>query len=95
MAKITSKLQVSVPKAIAQAFGIRPGDHIDWVAADNVIGVVPVRLARKPHTVASRLQLFDQATERQKRRQAKPSRRNAGAPRGWKREELYQRGRAR
>ena len=95
MAKVTSKLQVTVPKAIAQAFGIRPGDHIEWVAADNVIRVVPLRLSRKPKTVEARLKLFDQATERQKRREAQRSRPRVGTDRGWKREELYRRGRAR
>ena len=34
MAKVTSKLQVTVPKAIAAAAtGFRPGDEIEWVAA--------------------------------------------------------------
>ena len=94
MAKVTSKLQVTVPKVIAQAFGIRPGDQIEWVAADNVIRVVPVRLNRKPQSVDARLSLFDQATERQKRRERQRSIRKAGAGRGWKREDLYRRGRA-
>jgi AbrB family looped-hinge helix DNA binding protein len=29
MGKVTSKLQVTVPKAIAQRYGIRPGDEIE------------------------------------------------------------------
>lgn len=93
MAKVTSKLQVTVPKAIADAFGIRPGDQIEWVATGNVIRVLPARSNRKPQT-ADRLSLFDQATERQKGRQRGLRRRKAGADRGWKREELYRRGRA-
>ncbi len=28
---MTSKLQVTIPKAVAEQFGIRPGDKIDWV----------------------------------------------------------------
>ncbi len=94
MAKVTSKLQVTVPKAIADAFGIRPGDQIEWVAAGNVIRVLPARFNRKLQT-ADRLRLFDQATERQKRRQRNFRRQKAEADRGWKREELYRRGRAR
>ena len=43
MAKVTSKCQVTVPKAIAQQYGIRPGDDIDWVAAGDVIRVIPSR----------------------------------------------------
>ncbi|MFN9367376.1 MAG: AbrB/MazE/SpoVT family DNA-binding domain-containing protein [Planctomycetia bacterium] len=31
MAKVTSKLQVTIPKAIADAYGIRPGASLDWV----------------------------------------------------------------
>ncbi len=38
MAKVTSKYQVTVPKAIAQKYGIRPGDDIDWVAAGDTGG---------------------------------------------------------
>lgn len=30
MSKITSKYQVTVPKKIAEAYGIRPGDEIEW-----------------------------------------------------------------
>ena len=33
MAKVTSKLQVTVPKAIADHYGIRPGDEIQWIPA--------------------------------------------------------------
>lgn len=93
MAKVTSKLQVTVPKVIADAFGIRPGDRIDWVAAGDTIRVLPPRTA-KPRA-ADRLELFDQATERQRQRQHRRSRRRAVRDRGWKREELYQRGRTR
>ena len=32
MAKVTSKLQVTVPRAIADRYGIRPGDDIEWIA---------------------------------------------------------------
>ena len=40
MAKVTSKLQVTVPKAIADRFGIRPGDDIEWRAEGNAIRVL-------------------------------------------------------
>ena len=33
MAKVTSKYQVTVPKKIADAYHISPGDDIDWVPA--------------------------------------------------------------
>ena len=37
MSKVTSKLQLTVPKAIADKYGIRPGDELDWVAAGDSI----------------------------------------------------------
>jgi bifunctional DNA-binding transcriptional regulator/antitoxin component of YhaV-PrlF toxin-antitoxin module len=43
MAKVTSKLQVTVPKALAEN-AIRPGDEIAWEAAGDVIRVVTVRV---------------------------------------------------
>ena len=30
MAKVTSKLQVTIPKAIAEQYGIKPGDEIEF-----------------------------------------------------------------
>ena len=33
MAKVTSKLQVTVPKALAERYGIRPGDDIRFEEA--------------------------------------------------------------
>ena len=41
MAKVTSKLQLTVPKAIADRYGIRPGDELDWVPAGDAIRVIP------------------------------------------------------
>ena len=35
MGKITSKYQVTLPKAIAERYNVRPGDTIDWVAAEQ------------------------------------------------------------
>ena len=94
MGKVTSKLQVTVPKAIADQFNIRPGDQLDWIAAADVIRVVPAGSRQAPPDVHARLKMFDRATERQQAR--KPSRRtNPKKDRGWRREELYTRGRAR
>ena len=92
MAKVTSKLQVTIPKALAKRYQVEPGDEIAWEAAGDAIRVVPARAPRRG--VASRLELFDQATARQQQRQgARPAER--AAERGWTREELYGRGRAR
>ena len=94
MAKVTSKLQVTLPKALATQYGIRPGDDILWVASGDAIRVVPTRSVTESRTPAERLKLFDRATERQRARyrKARPKR---ATDRGWTREELYDRGRAR
>ena len=94
MAKVTSKYQVTVPKAIADRYRISPGDEIDWVAAGDVIRVIPGGLETPAIDPESRVRLFDQATERHKKRAAgrKPK---PAQDRGWTREDLYGRGRAR
>ena len=93
MAKVTSKYQVTVPKKIAEEYRIRPGDEIDWVPAGEAIRVIPAK--SQPYAdPASRLRWFDQATLRQRRRQsAHPTERTVD--RGWRREDLYARGRSR
>lgn len=92
MSKITSKLQVTIPKSIADRYGLRPGDEIEWQAAGDAIRVVPA--ARKPMlSLAERLKLFRQTEAWIKRRRVKPL--PEGADRGWKREDLYTRGRPR
>ena len=69
MAKVTSKLQVTIPKAIADRYGIRPGDEISWEPSGPFIRVVPP--GRRPRLdTAERLRLFDAATQRQMERQA-------------------------
>lgn len=94
MAKITSKYQVTVPRAIADRYGIRPGDEIDWIPAGDVIRVVPSGPEAAPGDQSAKLRLFDEATKRHRKRSnafdAKPV-----TDRGWKREDLYSRGRAR
>lgn len=97
MAKVTSKLQLTLPKAIADRYKIRPGDDLDWLPAGEAIRVVKRDAAKmvEPKTLEGRLRLFDQATARQRKRQAAISvrkRPDSSQGRGWTREELYQRG---
>ena len=93
MAKVTSKLQVTLPRAIADRYGIRPGDDIQWQPAGTVIQVVPPGKQAPVLSLEDRLKLFDAATIRQKlRRRGKPGR---ASDRGWRREDVYTRGRAR
>jgi bifunctional DNA-binding transcriptional regulator/antitoxin component of YhaV-PrlF toxin-antitoxin module len=99
MGRVTSKLQVTVPKDIADRYAIRPGDSIEWTAAADSMRVVKVQtrpLADAKGDIALRLRRFDEATQRQAQRQRKnqPGRPH-GPGRGWKREDLYDRGRPR
>lgn len=95
MSKITSKLQVTIPKALAERYGIRPGDEVEFQAAGAFIRLVPSRARRPPLDQAERLRLFDEATARQAEREARmnlPYPAPESQERGWAREELYERG---
>ena len=70
MSKVTSKLQVTIPKVVAERYGIHPGDEIHWEPAGEVIRVVPPRLPSPRLSLEERLRLFDEATERQRAREA-------------------------
>lgn len=90
---MTSKLQVTIPKAIAERYGIKPGMEIEWLAAGDAIRVVPPGNGRGKLDLARRMELFDRATERKNARAA--ARPDTGVPpadRGWRREDLYDRG---
>ena len=95
MSKVTSKLQVTVPKALAERYGIRPGDDIRFEEAGEIMRVVPATAGALTEglDVEVRLRLFDAATARQRDREAGRQARRAST-RGWTREELYERGRA-
>jgi len=94
MTKVTSKLQITIPKAIADRYGIEPGDEIELEPAGSVIRVVPPgRRGGARLAVEERLRLFDQETRRQRQRESAmdltPS---SPDSRDWKREDLYDRG---
>jgi AbrB family looped-hinge helix DNA binding protein len=95
VAKVTSKLQVTLPKAIAEQFGIRPGSDIAWSAAGDFIRIEPPGRRRRRLSRDARLELFDEATRRQAERDAARSPSAVGRDRGWTRADLYDRGRAR
>jgi AbrB family looped-hinge helix DNA binding protein len=94
MAKVTSKLQVTIPKAIADHYGINPGDEIEFRAAGPVIRIIPPRGEwQSPRlSLEERLRLFDEETERTRKSwQARGLPTETPADRGWKREDLYDR----
>lgn len=94
MSKVTSKRQVTIPKAIADEYAIGPGAEIEFLPAGDTIRLLPP--TSKPATIdpARRLGSFDRATERQQARQGATA---GGGPadRGWQRDELYERAGAR
>jgi bifunctional DNA-binding transcriptional regulator/antitoxin component of YhaV-PrlF toxin-antitoxin module len=60
--KVTSKLQLTVPKRIADQYGIRPGDELLWIPAGESIRMELVRKkAKAGHelTAQEREALFD------------------------------------
>ena len=98
MARVTSKLQVTIPKKIAQQFAIRPGDEIDWVPAGDTVRVAkraPPKGKGSPSSADTRLRQFDEATKRQTLRNATGGPVASKSGRGWTREDLYRRGSAR
>ena len=94
MARVTSKRQVTIPKAIADRYGIVSGDEIEFLSAGDAIRVERTNAESRGLNREQRLQRFDQATERQRARQ-KRLRRRAPDGRGWRRDELYERADAR
>jgi AbrB family looped-hinge helix DNA binding protein len=100
MPKVTSKLQLTVPKKIADQYGIRPGDQLEWIPAGDSIRVELVRRKAKAGqqlTAEERVALFDANMERIDRLQAEQLKeaRESNAPsmrekRSWTREELYE-----
>jgi len=97
MSKVTSKLQVTIPKSIADTYGIVPGSEIIFESAGDGIRVQrvredPVEYECKNAEIEFKLRLFDEATERQKARaELQRDRPDATSGRGWTREELYDR----
>jgi len=98
MAKVTSKLQVTIPKHIADQYGIAPGDDVEFVPAGDSIRLVPPgRRSSEPRLgLVERLRRFDASVARQREREkrmkipAKPP-----SARDWTREDLYTRGKPR
>jgi bifunctional DNA-binding transcriptional regulator/antitoxin component of YhaV-PrlF toxin-antitoxin module len=107
MSKVTSKLQVTLPKAIADRYGVAPGADLVFEPAGDSIRVLVARepgVGQASASLTDKQALFDAATERQARRNrrfrlqsgaANRKQATAAKDRGWSREELYDRARAR
>ena len=88
MSRVTSKLQVTLPKAVADRYGIVPGSDVTFEPAGSVILLRPAAARASSLTAEEKLELLDAGS-------ARALARVAGAPnaqdRGWSREELYDR----
>lgn len=89
MSKVTSKLQVTIPKAIAERYGITPGDELEWTPVEGSVRLARAKALERTLNVEARIRLFDAATQRQRLREAEAPRAPSSAGRGWTREELY------
>jgi len=95
---VTSKLQLTVPKVIAEKYGIRPGDELEWTPAGESIRVRLVRNKTKTELKPDELLLlFDENTRWLDELQAEDLKdskakdvRLTRENRGWTREELYE-----
>jgi len=94
MTRVTGKYQITIPKRLVDAYGIRVGDEVEVVAAGESIAIRPAASAMTVLSPEERLRHFDEATRRQMERQ-RDVRPGSAKGRGWTREELYTRGRPR
>jgi antitoxin component of MazEF toxin-antitoxin module len=92
MPRVTSKFQFTLPKAVAEASGVRVGDDLDCESAGSVIVLRPrTGHAGVAPTVSERLALFDAATAALATR-TPSALMPAGGDRGWTRGDAYERG---
>ncbi|MBI5510228.1 MAG: AbrB/MazE/SpoVT family DNA-binding domain-containing protein [Deltaproteobacteria bacterium] len=96
MSKVTSKLQVTIPKAIAKEYRIRPGTVVTFEPAGEVVRlrVRQNEVTRAPDEIEWRLRLLADSDTRQDERNRAYEKLGLPEPkdRGWTRDELYTRG---
>ena len=94
MTRVTGKFQITLPKQLVDAYGIRVGDELELVAAGDAIAILPSGSRGKSFSLEERLRSFDDATRRLSARSPAELPPSTG-DRGWTRDELYTRGRSR
>ena len=94
MTRVTGKFQITLPKRLVDAFGIRVGDEVELIASGEAIAIVPAGAAKPRLSPEDRLRLFDEATRRQREREPLATS-DASEDRGWSRDDLYDRARPR
>ena len=91
MAKVTSKLQLTLPKAVADAHSVRPGSEIQFESAVDCIRLV-IGKGRPGLPKDEKIRLLGESRERQKVRNARWQSVKTPHNRGWNREEIYEDG---
>ena len=94
MTRVTGKFQITLPKRLVDAFGIRVGDEVELIASGEAIAIVPAGAAKPRLSPEDRLRLFDEATRRQREREPLATS-DAAEDQGWSRDDLYDRARPR
>ena len=92
MSRVTSKLQVTLPKAVAIAHGITAGSDVTFESAGSVIVLRPGTAPARTLSVDDRLALFDSATQRLQSGSSRGNLTSSAADpvaRGWTRGDLY------
>jgi len=94
MSKVSSKYQITLPRDLARAHRILPGEDVVFEEAGSALylrrGAQNDRAANA--SVLERIDSFDQASQRQDvRNRSYPGVSKATTSRGWTRDELYQR----
>ena len=89
MTTITGKFQITLPKRLVDAYGLKVGDEVELVPSGDMISIVPARAQRTSLVPQERLRLFDETTARIQRRVTKKGL-PASKDRGWTREDLYE-----
>ena len=92
VSKVSSKYQITLPRSVARAHGIHPGENLVFEDAGTAI-----YLRREGsqgigrYSTAEALECFDSAVERQKTRNFEwPTGESSRQDRGWSRADLYE-----
>ena len=89
MTTITGKFQITLPKRLVDAYGLKVGDEVEIIASGECMSIVPAKAIRAKLPAAERVRLFDEATERIKSNAAQ-KRLPSSKDRGWTRASLYE-----
>jgi len=93
VSRVTSKLQVTLPKAIADLHHVRPGSEIQFESGIDCIRIV-VGKSRLELPLEEKLRLLKEMRKRQQLRNNDFRRPAKAVRRGWRRDDLYERGAA-